>query len=111
MCVCVREREHIVYGFVHACVYRISVMVVCMYMCVCMCVIRGGWRILRRGVSSYCARKARNIFIDHAYFCVGHAPSRSRLQLNRAAARKMTKEPVSFLIVVIINKAKTPKIV
>ena len=57
-----------------------------------------------------CARSARKIFIDHAHFCVGHAPFRSRLPLNRAAARKTTKEPVSFLIVAVVNKAKTPKV-
>ena len=38
-------------------------------------------------------------------------PFRSRLLLNRAAARKTTKEPVNFLIVAVINKAKNPKVV
>ena len=41
---------------------------------------------------------------------VDHAPFRSCLLLNRSAARNTTKEPVSFLIVAVINKAKTPKI-
>ena len=54
-----------------------------------------------------CMRKTS---VDHAHFCVGHAPFRSRLLLNRAAARNTMKEPVSFLIVAVINKAKTPKI-
>ena len=49
---------------------------------------------IEKGGSSYCAREAREkIFVDHAHFCV------------------TTKEPVSFLIVAVINKAKTPKIV
>ena len=55
------------------------------------------------------AKRTKN-FVDHAHFCVGHAPSRSRLPLNHAAARKTTKKLVSFLIVAVVNKAKTPNI-
>ena len=47
-------------------------------------------------------------FVDHAHIWVGHAPFLSHLPLNHAATRKMTKEPVSFLIVAVINKAKIP---
>ena len=42
-------------------------------------------------------------------FSSANAPFRSRLPLNHAAARKTTKEPVSFLIVAVINKAKDSK--
>ena len=74
----------------------------CVHVCVCADAgyCEGGFLLL-------CAR---NFFIDHAHFCVDHAPFRSRLSLNFGAARKTTKEPVSFLIVAVVNKTKTPKI-
>ena len=56
--------------------------------------------------AGYCEK----FFVDHAHFCIDHAPFRSRLSLNCGAARKTTKEPVSFLIVAVVNKTKTPKI-
>ena len=65
-----------------------------------------------KGGSSYCARKAREKFSSTTpTFVWTTPPFRSRLPLNRAAARKTTKESVSFLIVAVINKAKTPKVV
>ena len=64
------------------------------------------------GGSCHCAREAREKFLSTTPTFVFATPTfRSRLPLNRAAARKTTKEPVSFLIVAVINKAKTPKIV
>ena len=64
-----------------------------------------------KGGSFYCARDAcEKFFVHHTHFSVGHAPFRSRLPLNHAAARKITKEPVSFLIVAVVNKAKTANI-
>ena len=65
-----------------------------------------------KGGFSHCAREAREKFSSTTpTFVFATPPFRSRLPLNRAAARKTTKEPVSFLIVAVINKAKTPKIV
>ena len=66
---------------------------------------QGRMQDIMKGGSSHCAREAREKFSSTT------PPFRSRLPLNRAAARKTTKEPVSFLIVAVINKAKTPKIV
>ena len=57
-----------------------------------------------------CAQSAK-ILRRPRPLCVGHAPFQSRsVLLNCAATRKTTKEPVSFLIVAVVNKAKTPKI-
>ena len=61
-----------------------------------------------KGGSSFCARE--KVPSTMPTFGLATPPFRSRLPLNRAAARKTTKESVSFLIVAVINKAKTPKI-
>ena len=65
-----------------------------------------------KGGSSHCACQACEKFsATTPTFVLATPPFRSCLPLNRAAARKTTKEPVSFLIVAVINKAKTPTIV
>ena len=72
--------------------------------------VQGRMQDIVKGGSFYCVREARKKFSSNTPTCVGHAPFQSRLPLNRAATRKTTKEPVSFLIVAVVNKAKTPNI-
>ena len=64
-----------------------------------------------KGGSCYRVHKARENFSSTTpTFGLAMPPFRSRLPLNRAVTRKTTKVPVSFLIVAVINKARTPKI-
>ena len=65
-----------------------------------------------KGGSSYCTREVHEkVSSTTPTFVWATPPFRSRLLLNRAAPRKTTKKLVSFLIVAVINKAKTPKVV